>query len=75
MKPTFWYAVQLSIPDVCTKLQNPTSSSSWKIFDRKFAREKEKWTNKGTERPLRGYFFNTQYDLAFLMFVLNCKVL
>ena len=30
------YTVQPVIPDVCTKFQNPRSSSSWEIFDENF---------------------------------------
>ena len=30
------YTVQPVIPDVCTKFQNPTSSSSCEIFDENF---------------------------------------
>ena len=30
-----FYTVQLVIPNVCTKFQNPKSSSSLEIFDRK----------------------------------------
>ena len=30
------YTVKPVIPDVCTKFQNPRSSSSWEIFDENF---------------------------------------
>ena len=32
--------------------------------------KKEKWTNKGTDKP-----FNTQFNLSYLMFVPNFKIL
>ena len=45
------YTIQLVIPNVCTKFQNPRCSSSQKIFDKKDCiGEKEKWINKGNDK-------------------------
>ena len=44
------YTKQLVIPNVCSKFQNPSCSSSWEIFDKIFIGEKEKWTNKGSDK-------------------------
>ena len=38
-----------SLPNICTKFQNPRCSRSWEIFDDKKL-EKEKWRNKGTNK-------------------------
>ena len=36
---------------------------------------KEKWTNKGTDKQYVAEFFYTQYNLSYLVFVLNFKIL
>ena len=38
-------------------------------------RKKEKWTNKGTDKHYVAGFFYTQYNLSYLMFVPNFKIL
>ena len=37
--------------------------------------KKEKWTNKGTDKQYLAEFFYTQYNLSYLMFVPNFKIL
>ena len=47
----FCYTIQLITIKLCTKFQNPNPSSCWEIFDEDFSiGEKEKWTNKGTDK-------------------------
>ena len=47
----FIYTVHYAILKVYTKFENTCSNRSWEICDRKFfIGEKEKWTNKGTDK-------------------------
>ena len=40
------YMKQVAEPNVCTKFQNPTCSSSWEIFDMEWDMEKRKKESK-----------------------------
>ena len=44
----FCYTIQLITIKLCTKFQNPNSSSCWEIFDRKKSLQTNKQTNKQT---------------------------
>ena len=78
----FCYTIQLITIKLCTKFQNPKSSSCWKLFDRKkskysvkiFTGKKEKWTNKGTDKQYVAVFV-TQYYPSLTSFVPNFRVL
>ena len=52
------YTVQLVIPNVCTKFQNPKHSSSWEIFDEKKVYTQ---TNTHTEKAKTIYPLYTSY--------------
>ena len=40
-----------------------------------FTGKKEKWTNKGTDKKYVAEYFYTQYNLSYMMFVHNFKIL
>ena len=68
------YTVQLVIPDICTKFQNPKSSRFCEIF---IVREKEKWINKGTNKQsnmwLIGGVMSTRYPLSIHFVIDNAR--
>ena len=43
------YMIQVVVPNVCTKFQNPRRSSSWEIFDMEWVIEKRKKEGKITQ--------------------------
>ena len=46
----FIYTIHFAYLKVYTKFENIGSKRSWEICDRNFLEEKEKWTNKGTDK-------------------------
>ena len=46
----FIYTIHFAYLKVYTKFENIGSNRSWEICDRNFLEEKEKWTNKGTDK-------------------------
>ena len=46
----FIYTIHFACLKVYTKFENIGSNRSWEICDRIFLEEKEKWTNKGTDK-------------------------
>ena len=68
--------MQLITNKLCTKFQNPKSSSCIEIFVRKkLIGEKEKLTNKGTDMQYVAVFFLTQYNSSLSSFVPNFRIL
>ena len=55
------YTVQLVIPNVCTKFQNPKSSSFREIFDRKKLTNTHTHTQTQTEKAKTIYPLYTSY--------------
>ena len=46
----FIYTIHFAYLKVYTKFENIDSNRSWEICDRNVPGEKEKWTNKGTDK-------------------------
>ena len=77
----FCYTVQLITIKLCTKFQNPNSSSCWEIFDRKnvhmyYIRKKEgKNKNMKKESKMRISIFISMYTLPSWRCTQNLKTL
>ena len=58
-----------------TKIVASSTHRCWADMMENFIGKKEKWTNKGTDKPYVANLFNAKYNLSYLMFIPNFKIL